>query len=45
MAVATLMVLRKLNVDIMPILTGARIVDLAVDFGAQPLVKDLIAGF
>ena len=45
MAVATLMVLRELNVDIMPILTGAGIVGLAVGFGAQTLVKDLIAGF
>ena len=44
-AVATLMVLRELNVDIMPILTGAGILGLAVGFGAQTLVKDLIAGF
>jgi small conductance mechanosensitive channel len=29
----------------MPILTGAGIVGLAVGFGAQTLVKDLIAGF
>ena len=45
MAGATLMVLRELNVDIMPILTGAGILGLAVGFGAQTLVKDLIAGF
>jgi small conductance mechanosensitive channel len=38
-------VLRELDVDIMPILTGAGIVGLAVGFGAQTLVKDLIAGF
>ncbi len=44
-AVATLMVLRELNVDVMPILTGAGILGLAVGFGAQTLVKDLIAGF
>jgi small conductance mechanosensitive channel len=44
-AIASLMVLRELNVDIMPILTGAGIVGLAVGFGAQTLVKDLIAGF
>lgn len=44
-SIATLMVLRELRVDIMPILTGAGIVGLAVGFGAQTLVKDLIAGF
>lgn len=44
-AIATLMVLRELNVDITPILTGAGIVGLAVGFGAQSLVKDIISGF
>ena len=44
-AVATLMVLAELNIDIVPILTGAGILGLAVGFGAQTLVKDLIAGF
>jgi small-conductance mechanosensitive channel len=43
--IAGLMVLHELRVDIMPILTGAGIVGLAVGFGAQTLVKDLIAGF
>jgi len=43
--VSTLMVLRELNVDITPILTGAGIVGLAVGFGAQSLVKDIISGF
>ena len=41
---ATLMVLRELDVDITPILTGAGIVGLAVGFGAQTLVKDIISG-
>jgi small-conductance mechanosensitive channel len=44
-AAAFLMALRELNVDITPILTGAGILGLAVGFGAQTLVKDLIAGF
>ncbi|MBI4265810.1 MAG: mechanosensitive ion channel family protein [Acidobacteria bacterium] len=44
-AVALLMVLRELDVDVMPVLTGAGIVGLAVGFGAQTLVKDLISGF
>jgi small conductance mechanosensitive channel len=43
--IAVLMVLNQLDIDIMPILTGAGIVGLAVGFGAQTLVKDLIAGF
>ena len=44
LGVATLTILRELDVDIMPLLTGAGIVGLAVGFGAQTLVKDLISG-
>ena len=43
--IATLMILRELTVDIMPVLTGAGIIGLAIGFGAQTLVKDLITGF
>lgn len=43
--IALLMILRELHVDITPILTGAGIVGLAVGFGAQSLVKDIISGF
>ena len=39
------MILRELDLDITPILTGAGIVGLAVGFGAQTLVKDVISGF
>ena len=42
---AILMMLRELRVDITPILTSAGILGLAVGFGAQTLVKDLIGGF
>ena len=42
---AVLMVLRELDVDITPVLTGAGIVGLAVGFGAQTLVRDVISGF
>jgi small conductance mechanosensitive channel len=42
---ALLMVLRELRVDIVPLLTGAGILGLAVGFGAQSLVKDVISGF
>ena len=40
----SLMVLRELDVDITPVLTGAGIIGLAVGFGAQTLVKDIISG-
>ncbi len=43
--IATLMVLRELSIDIMPILTGAGIAGLAIGFGAQNLVRDVISGF
>lgn len=42
---ASLMILREMHVDIMPLLTGAGIVGLAIGFGAQSLVKDLLGGF
>jgi small-conductance mechanosensitive channel len=44
-AVAVLMILRELGLDIAPVLTGAGIVGLAVGFGAQTLVRDIISGF
>jgi len=43
--IALLMVLRLLGLDITPVLTGAGIVGLAVGFGAQTLVRDIISGF
>jgi moderate conductance mechanosensitive channel len=43
--VAGMMLLRELTIDVMPILTGAGIVGLAVGFGAQNLVRDVISGF
>ena len=42
---AGLMVLRELGIDITPVLTGAGIAGLAVGFGAQTLVRDVISGF
>ena len=44
-ATAILVVLRELDVDITPVLTGAGIVGLAIGFGAQTLVRDIISGF
>jgi small conductance mechanosensitive channel len=43
--IAVLMVLRELGIDITPALTGAGIAGLAVGFGAQTLVRDIISGF
>ncbi|HVH27246.1 MAG TPA: mechanosensitive ion channel family protein [Vicinamibacterales bacterium] len=43
--VAALMLLRELSIDVMPILTGAGIAGLAIGFGAQNLVRDVISGF
>jgi moderate conductance mechanosensitive channel len=43
--VAVLMLLRELAIDVLPILTGAGIAGLAIGFGAQNLVRDVISGF
>jgi len=42
--IASLMVLAELGINIAPLLAGAGVVGLAVGFGAQSLVKDLITG-
>jgi len=40
-----MLILRKMGIDIAPIIAGAGIVGLAVGFGAQELVRDFISGF
>jgi small conductance mechanosensitive channel len=42
---ALLMILAELRINVLPLLTGAGIAGLAIGFGAQTLVKDVIAGF
>jgi moderate conductance mechanosensitive channel len=42
---AILMILSTLTIDVKALLAGAGIVGLAVGFGAQNLVKDIITGF
>jgi small conductance mechanosensitive channel len=42
---AILVLLRELAIDVVPILTGAGIAGLAIGFGAQNLVRDVISGF
>jgi moderate conductance mechanosensitive channel len=44
-AVAVMMMLRETGIDIAPVLATAGIGGLAIGFGAQTLVKDVIAGF
>jgi small conductance mechanosensitive channel len=43
--VAVLTVLGQMGVNVGPILAGAGVVGLAVGFGAQNLVRDLVSGF
>jgi small-conductance mechanosensitive channel len=43
--IAGLMFLREISIDVVPILTGAGIAGLAIGFGAQNLVRDIISGF
>ena len=42
--VAALMILDEIGIDIAPILAGVGVIGLAVGFGAQTLVKDIITG-
>ena len=44
-ALATVMALKELGFDIGPLLAGAGVAGLAIGFGAQNLVRDVIAGF
>jgi moderate conductance mechanosensitive channel len=43
--IATLMIVKEIGIEIGPILAGAGVLGLAVGFGAQNLVKDVISGF
>ncbi len=45
LVIATLVVLEEIGVPIGPILAGAGILGLALGFGGQYLIRDLIAGF
>ena len=42
--VGVFMLLSEVNLDIAPVLAGAGIVGVAIGFGAQSLIKDIIAG-
>lgn len=43
--IAGVMILRVFDIDAAPVLTAAGVVGLAVGFGAQKLVRDIISGF
>jgi small-conductance mechanosensitive channel len=45
LVITVLVVLSELGINIAPLLAGAGIVGLAIGFGAQTLVKDLLTGF
>ncbi len=45
LTIATFIILTELNIDIAPVLAGAGVVGIAIGFGAQSMVKDMIAGF
>jgi moderate conductance mechanosensitive channel len=45
LAVSGIMLLREFGVDVAPVLAAAGVVGLAVGFGAQTLVQDIITGF
>ena len=45
LVIAMMMILKEFGIDIGPVLAGAGVLGLAVGFGAQNLVQDVISGF
>src|SRR5690349_13135256 len=43
-AIAGIMILRELNFDIAPLLAGAGVIGVALGFGAQNIIKDVLGG-
>jgi small conductance mechanosensitive channel len=43
--VAVMMAFREIGLDITPLIAGAGVAGLAIGFGAQSLIKDIVAGF
>ena len=43
--IAILLVLSQFNFNLAPLLAGAGVIGLAIGFGAQSIVKDIITGF
>ncbi|MFW5751737.1 MAG: mechanosensitive ion channel family protein [bacterium] len=44
-SIVLMIVLKKIGIDIAPLIAGVGIVGLALGFGAQELVRDIISGF
>ncbi|OGI20384.1 MAG: hypothetical protein A3B68_02545 [Candidatus Melainabacteria bacterium RIFCSPHIGHO2_02_FULL_34_12] len=44
-AIAAIMILHELGLDVMPIIASAGLLSLAVSLGAQHIVKDVVNGF
>lgn len=42
--IAALMILKEMNFDVRPLLAGAGVVGVAVGFGAQSIIKDVLSG-
>src|SRR5271167_238988 len=42
--IAALMALKEMNFDVRPLLAGAGVVGVAVGFGAQNIIKDVLGG-
>jgi small conductance mechanosensitive channel len=45
LVIAGMMVFREIGLDITPLIAGAGVAGFAIGFGAQSLIKDIIAGF
>jgi small conductance mechanosensitive channel len=43
--IAWLMILKEMNFDVRPLLAGAGVAGVAIGFGAQNIVKDVLGGF
>lgn len=43
--IAWLMILKEMNFDVRPLLAGAGVAGVAIGFGAQNIVKDILGGF
>jgi small-conductance mechanosensitive channel len=42
--IALIMILKELNFEIWPLVTGAGVIGVAIGFGAQSVIKDVLAG-
>jgi small-conductance mechanosensitive channel len=42
--IALIMILKEMNFDIRPLLAGAGVIGVAVGFGAQSVIKDIVSG-